>query len=365
MSDAILQHEILQDLKRIAKELTRAPTRNEYREMGKYPDSRIEKEFGTFSYALHAAGLNPSRVKIISPESRAFDNHRKNYQHVEQLKTRFEEQITPYIGKYTKPHKDIVHVAYSSDHHSVWMDEFAFHVFLDYCRRTQPGVIGLVGDVVDFYLISRFSKDPSRVMKLQAEIDYVVNKIFKPLREACPDAQIDFFMGNHEWRLFKFICSESPALASLRCLRFDELFELEKYKINLVAKKTFVTTKSERELKNYKVYHDLFVLTHGMATSKYCADKELKTYNLSGASGHVHRNQVFAERDLSGVKKWTSLGCMCKLKLGEEYMDGVVSFQQGFGAAHLDLKRRKVVQEYIDINDGFALAAGVYYLDKR
>lgn len=366
MADPNLQHEILQDLKRLAKELTRAPTRDEYRAQGKIPCSQIDREFGTFSYAIHAAGLGDQRIKrMASPESRAFDNHRKNYQHTKKLEDAFEHQITPYIGKYKKPHKDIVHIAYSSDHHSVWMDQFCFHVFLDYCKRTQPDVIALVGDVLDFYLISRFDKDPSRVMKLQAEIDYVVNKIFRPLREACPNSEIDFFLGNHEWRLFKFMCSESPALASLRSLQFNEMLHLDELQINLVAKKTFLTAKHEKDLKNFKVYHDLFVLTHGTSTSRFCADKELKTYSLSGASGHVHRNQVFAERSLSGVKKWTSLGCMCKLKLGEEYMDGLVSFQQGFGAAHLDLKRRKVVQEYIDLNDGFALAAGVYYLDKR
>lgn len=359
------QHEIVADIKRVAKELGRSPTRDEYLSKGNFSQRQIRNHFNGFSSALKQSGLTPRTTKESVPSDiKAIIKSKESFQKRKNLETLFDEQITPYIGKYDKPHKEILTIIAGSDFHSVWADPFCLHVFIDSCKRIQPDVIALVGDVFDFYAISSFSKDPSRLMKLQAEIDYVVKYIFKPLREACPNSQIDLFIGNHEWRLFKYLAGEATGLSSLRCLQFNELLELDQYQINLVAKKSFLT-KKESAIKNYKVYKDLYVLTHGTSIAKLPAMIELKKYNLSGASGHVHRHQVYFERDLSGEKAWTSMGCMCRLESGEEYIHDIVTWNQGFEIAHINTRLKKVVKEYVHINDGFAIVGGVYYTDKK
>lgn len=213
----------------------------------------------------------------------------------------------------------------------------------------------------DFWAISRYDKDPGRALKLQDEIDFVREKIFKRVRKVCPDSQIDFFLGNHEARLFKYLSGEARGLSSLRCLQFHNLFGLEDYKINLVARPSYLTPQVNKHAQNYKIYGDCFVLSHGESFGKHPAQAELERYNLSGASGHVHRNTVFSKRDLTGVKKWTSLGTMASLKVGDDYIPSISNWQQGYQIEHINLSLKRSVSEYVDYNDGFTHAGGIYY----
>jgi len=368
MADPVIQHYLIQELKRVGVALGKdSITIQDYKKEAIIPYDKIEREFGTFTEALKAAGMLKQAKKKkepVHPEARAHNRLVKTHQVSSELESRFEDEITPYAAKYEREVGDTVSMVYGSDFHSLWMDPFAFHVFLEHCKRMQPDIIGLVGDVADFYPISSFSKDPSRLIKLQSEIDFVCEMIFKPLRDACPDAQIDFFIGNHEWRLFKFLSSQAPGLASLRCLKFNELFRLDDYKINLVAKKSFLSAPSPRKIKNYKCYYGLLVLTHGTSAGQNVAKAEYNKYKKSGANGHNHRHQAWSETDLNGRKEWTSMGCMARTEIGEEYIEDMIGWQQGFECAHIDLKRKKVVKEYIQIEDGFAVAGGVYYRDK-
>ena len=353
-------HTLIADIKAVAGRLGRSPMRDEYIELGKFSKHKVVDQFGGWSEALVASGL----VSARRPTSH--DKEREKFELKETLNKAFNEQLLPYNGKYEKKKfPDIMRMVYGSDFHSIWTDPFCLHVFIEACRRVQPDVIGLVGDIFDFYMISTYSKDPSRILKLQSEIDFITTKIFKPLRDACPNAQIDFFIGNHEWRLFKYLAMNASGLASLRSLQFNNLFELDKYKINLVAKKSFLNATKEKDLKNYKLYGDkLFCLTHGTALAQQHAAAELKKYGVSGASGHVHHYQVQSTRTLHGEQTWTTMGCMCRMESGEEYIEDLVRWNQGFEIAHLDVKARKVVKEYIHICDGMAVVGGVYYSRK-
>lgn len=59
---------ILADLKRVAGDLKRAPTRDEYHrgKLGQFSESLVKKIFGTFPAALAAAGLTPSKQAPIT-----------------------------------------------------------------------------------------------------------------------------------------------------------------------------------------------------------------------------------------------------------------------------------------------------------
>jgi hypothetical protein len=338
MSEAILK-----DLKKVAKELGKIPTKYEYYEHGEYTDHAVRKAFGTYGGAVQKAGIADFS---------------------DDIEDAFKKQLTPYVGKYEKKHKNFIRVVSSSDHHSLWLDPFCFGVKLDVCRRMQPDVIALVGDVFDFYRVSDFSKDPARHDTMQDEIDHVVENIFAPLRKACPDSQIDFFIGNHEWRLFRYLCDHATGLSSLRALQFATLFQLDKYKINLVARNSLVNMKKEKDAQNFKIYGGCYVLTHGRATGSNTAGKELKKYNMSGSSGHIHQYSSVSTRDLHGPKNWTSMGCMCVIESGGEYIPDLITWNQGFEIAHINTKTKSVLKEYVHCIDGEAMVGGVYYSSK-
>lgn len=65
-------HRIIQEIKRVAKQLDGCPTREEYRNIGKIPCSEIEKEFGSWRSALEAAGVK-EKIEIIPPKVLVFD----------------------------------------------------------------------------------------------------------------------------------------------------------------------------------------------------------------------------------------------------------------------------------------------------
>jgi hypothetical protein len=183
---------------------------------------------------------------------------------------------------------------------------------------------------------------------------------FKKARELNPNAQIDWILGNHELRLFKYLSDVAPALASLRCLQFGKLFNLDDHGINLVARSSFLNQNDKGE--NYKTYFGLFTGTHGVKLGPHPAMKELDTYGTSGCSGHVHRFTNANKRNLHGFHRWISSGAMCMLKNGEEYIPDLIDWTQGFPIIHIDRKHGRVFIEYIDTTTGIVCVGGIYYL---
>lgn len=83
-----------------------------------------------------------------------------------------------------------------SDIHFPYQDDKAIKAALDFIKTNPVDTIILNGDILDFYDVSSFDKDPDRINSLQKEID-MAQKFFKKLRTIKPDARIVFIKGNH------------------------------------------------------------------------------------------------------------------------------------------------------------------------
>lgn len=83
-----------------------------------------------------------------------------------------------------------------SDIHFPYQDDKAIKAALNFVKTNPVDTIILNGDILDFYDVSSFDKDPSRINSLQKEID-MAQKFFKKLRTIKPDARIVFIKGNH------------------------------------------------------------------------------------------------------------------------------------------------------------------------
>ena len=82
----------------------------------------------------------------------------------------------------------------------------------------QPTDICLNGDIFDLAEFSVYYVDP-REFDAPGKVKFVWDHIFRPLREACPSANIDLIEGNHELRLLKSLQDNNPGLPIL----LDEL----------------------------------------------------------------------------------------------------------------------------------------------
>lgn len=332
-------------------------TRNFYRIHGLYSDSTWNQFFGTFLEFRRQAGLELSR------NQHALERHIAKHASVDVYRSYYKEEVLPYHNKFVRKgwdKKRFKSMLVGSDFHDIECDPFVLDVFLDTNKRLKPDVIGLNGDVFDLYEFSRFNIDPRKV-QIRERFDFVKQNIFKRLREDNPDAQIDLIIGNHEYRLLKHLADKSPAmrvlLSDVMDIRLADVFGLDDFKINLVAKfdlEAWQPGDVQTELKqNYQVYWDSFVLSHF---------KDLG-FGISGSSGHTHKpEQVTFANIPMGKLSWTTTGCIARTEV--EYVDSMDRWMNGFLMVTVDREQRTAMPTPVLIPGNFAVVEGKLYSRK-
>lgn len=207
--------------------------------------------------------------------------------------------------------------AFVSDLHIPHQDRDVVRVVLAFLKEWRPTFVGLVGDVVDFYALSKFDKDPNRKLQLQDDLDHL-DRFLTDLRETVgPDCKVVYVEGNHEARLKAFLW-RNPEFCNLRILQPGSLLDLDKHNIEWVPQS--------------RVYrHHGFIITHGTkvrAHSSYSAKAEFDRWGSSGLSGHTHRAGMYRRRTWDVDAVWYELGCLCELN--PEYVVGAPDWQHGF-----------------------------------
>jgi len=89
------------------------------------------------------------------------------------------------------------------DLHVPFVDTKAFYTAVAFIKYFKPHLLFDLGDAIDFYQLSRFSKDPARREALQKDLDQTTDCLSE-LRKAAPRARFYFIRGNHEYRLTKY-----------------------------------------------------------------------------------------------------------------------------------------------------------------
>ncbi len=215
----------------------------------------------------------------------------------------------------------------ANDFHGQFRDKATCKLLFQFIKREKPDKIILNGDIVDFYSISRFDKDPARKEDLQDELNDCYN-LLVDIRDSAPDAEIDFEEGNHELRLRKYLRSKAAAIASLDALKIETLLGLEELEI--------------KYNRDGQWLGDLFVYHGSLIRSKagYTAHAELLKNGCSGISGHSHRDAKAPVRHRGGQLCWWENFCMCDLN--PEYVKGIANWTQGWSVVTIIGKRPDV-----------------------
>jgi UDP-2,3-diacylglucosamine pyrophosphatase LpxH len=345
--------DLIKDLRRVQEMYPdKFITRRYYRAYGKYSDGTWDRHFGTMEEFRGAAGLQLNR------HQRRLERDIAKHNALDIFSDFYEQQIAPWAGKYEKKFSNgrVKTLVIGSDFHDEESDPFVLSVFLDTCKRVQPDIIVLNGDIFDLFEFSRYDKDPRKV-RLKARFEFVRDRIFKPLRRVCPKAQIDLIVGNHEMRLLKHLASATPhmfALHELHGITFAKLLMLDQHEINLVAKldmSAYQPKEVREELKrNYKKYFDTIVVNHE-------GDED---YGMNSISGHTHRPKMLSKANEVMGPIWNlTTGSICKIDA--DYHGSKVNAQQSFAVIHVDTKHRQAVPEHIMFSDHMAVVGGQYY----
>lgn len=354
------KEDCIEDLREVADTVTLgAITRNYYREHGHYSDSTWNSFFGTFQEFRRQADLELTRHQHKLERQIAKHAAHDHY------KVFYEKEYTPYFMKYQKPlpQDGIRKIMIISDLHDKECDEFTLSTFISECIRKQPDVIVLNGDIYDLLEFSRYSVD-LRDIDIVGRFEYVWNNVFAPLRNGCPNAQIDFVIGNHEFRLIKLLADATPnirvLLSDVVGLQLKDIFKLDEYEINLVSKfdlGAFSNKDIENELKrNYQIYYGCYVVCHE-------PDKNLMI--MSGTNGHHHRlehsSNAFPSPDTGKTHQVTWVQTPAGHKKDASYIQNMCKWNTGFLEATINVDTKEVVQKIHQTFDTWAECDGIIY----
>ena len=209
-------------------------------------------------------------------------------------------------------------VLFIPDIHAPYHDPKAINALIAFATWFKPDIVFYMGDLIDFYAISHFVKDPIRTMMLQSEIDISV-RIVKKINAAVNGSQKYFIRGNHEQRLQKYLWTKAAELSGLRDLKLEHILHLDELGIKYIGE-------GRMKFRGMVVKHGDIVRKFGAYTGR----GELESTGISGISGHTHRLAIYPLTNEAGNFIWMECGCLCKLN--PEYMNGKVpNWQQGFG----------------------------------
>lgn len=166
----------------------------------------------------------------------------------------------------------------ASDIHFPYEDKAAVTAFIREAGTRKPDVVVLNGDLLDFYKLSKFSKDPSG-KNPEEEIEMCKTFLKCLRRETGKECKIYYTIGNHEARLRKYILDNAPMVAGL----MENVFSLLKLEEPDVVGCASL------------LVNDTFMFKHGSRLgnkSGLSAIKELEAHYLSGATGHCFSEDV-------------------------------------------------------------------------
>ncbi len=330
-------------------------SRNFYREYGSYSDSTWNRYFGTFEEFLKQAKLKLSR------QQHRLEREIAKHASVDHYSEYYAREVAPFYRKFEVaqlPTK-IKRIMIISDLHDIECDDFTLEVFVAECIRKQPDIIVLNGDIFDLYEFSRYGQDP-RHIKIQERFKFVHERIFGKLREGCPNAQIDYIMGNHEYRLIKHLADATPnlrvLLSDVMGITFSKVFGLEEFKINWVSKFD-LTAFSLADIKdvmkqNHKIYFNTYAVTH--------EPDETLMKSYSGTNGHHHSaSMVSGFNPHTGTTYWVQTPA--GHKRDAEYLNRVSKWNTGFLEVTINTELRQAVQRVHPTYEMWTEIDGVLY----
>ena len=159
----------------------------------------------------------------------------------------------------------------------------------------------------------------------------------------------------------------APGLADLDCLRYDELFGVADYDVQLVFGGNWLAPYQGDRQKNirrtHKVYYGCFVATHGTAMGPKGGIPEIQYFGMSGISGHTHRPGIFMQgTEAAPGLTWTNPGMMANKAVAKDYRETRVNeWGMGLALITIDPASRRVIPEICIIQEDLAIFAGKVY----
>ena len=236
-----------------------------------------------------------------------------------------ETSFTPFVIKASK-------VLVLSDIHIPYHSISALTAVFDYTKKMKIDAILLNGDVLDFFGLSRYCKDPKKrnfaeELKAFEEFMDILNNIYK--------CKIYLKIGNHEERYNHFLWQKAGEIADVEEFQLEEIIKKRAKNVTIIGEKRII------KLGHLNVLHG-HEFAGGVFSPVNIARGLFLKAKASAMQGHNHQTSEHSESNLEGKLTTTfSLGCLCELN--PEYMP-INKWNHGFAIVDIDAKGNFEVQ---------------------
>lgn len=227
----------------------------------------------------------------------------------------------------------IIKHLFVSDFHIPDHNKGALKSLLKFIPDFAPDHIHILGDFLNFTKASDYlvvGACPSLWEEIK-EGRAILYDLVTLSRKANKDVEIEWYCGNHSFRLEKYLASGDNVLTDIEeedgelLVSIPHIFNLKKLRVKWIP---YYKSKSIGPM----------ILEHGMtARSKagYTAQAQIDKYGRSGASGHTHKLSLVAKRQYDQPKFWMEVGCMCNPDPTPQWVKNP-DFVNGFGVGIYD-----------------------------
>jgi predicted phosphodiesterase len=193
-------------------------------------------------------------------------------------------------------------LAVISDVHIPYHDEEVMQQWYRDASEYEPSVIVINGDLLDFYRMSRFEKNPA-VRDTAFEIDQA-HEFFAWLTERF-EAKIVFKEGNHDERWAKYIWNNAPEFSKFSQFSLEQVLLLEEFGVDHVGEKRIIKAGDLNIIHGHELYGG-----GGIQPAR----SMMARMNANALAGHNHRTSQFTQNNFEGNHMACySTGCMCEL----------------------------------------------------
>jgi hypothetical protein len=342
----------IDELKRIAEiDTTKVISRNYFRVYSDISESTWNRYFGTFEEFKRQARI------ILSRGAHRLEKAIAKHASVDKMRVLNDDKRC-WEGEYLRPSSRRFQTALVvSDLHDLHCDPFFYRVMIDTARRVQPEKVVLNGDIFDLPEFSKHVQDP-RSFQLLERVRWV-HTFLGQMREACPNSEIIFTEGNHEFRLLRHLGeNDQPVmviLSDLHGFTVPKLLGLDKFEVNFIARAD-MTAWTERDIKSQLQKNYVTLWDNSLLFGHF---PEMRSMGIPGASGHHHKHVVWtAYSPVFGPWEWHQAGCGHAREAS--YCNGE-KWANGFLLAHCDTQSKRTQFEYFDLSHQHAFVGGKLY----
>lgn len=230
-----------------------------------------------------------------------------------------ESEETKYEPYYIKEKK----IAVLSDVHIPYHSIESLTACFDFLKYEKPEAILLNGDILDFYQLSRFGKDP-RKRSVAHEL-HAAREFLDVLSQF--GAKIYYKIGNHEERYEHYLMQKAPELLGVQQFELKYLLGLNERGIDLIGDKRIIKANELNIVHGHEFGQSIFSPVN-VARGLFLRGK------VSAMQGHNHSSSTHTETNMNGEITTTwSLGCLCELN--PSYLP-INKWNQGFAMVDLD-----------------------------